>query len=411
MGHFSYTCRLTGLPITGGTRVALIPLIPNRMGFAEDKKYGKSVYVSNDGAQVFFHPLMFPIFGEYNEYGRIENIEKDDHTKILEKHFGLTIQEIADVICSGRKDDGFDDELEVVKTESKKERESAGSDDYGKPSYKKKYEILLKASATWMHRDVYDGLAKAKQSRGHRDNVDLGVPSILKALGFVEQGGVKDPITEAEEFAEKIKGLPEEEQKKKMKEFIKKITARGEKESNRVFVQGPVSLNSDGNWIEVKDNGGGIYDFKELKKYCKKKGLDLDISVIDAKDHTEQIYDYILPDTKTIDDRSRWEGDRIRNLLLAGYYSQPNEINKLYFDSIKKNGSPFMRKNIIDWHRVIPYWYATGQYLTPIGTSPQDGDREAVMTVLTVARDVLKKEIDDRDEGEIDYSQLKLNLK
>ena len=70
-----------------------------------------------------------------------------------------------------------------------------------------------------------------------------------------------------------------------------------------------------------------------------------------------------------------------------------------------------MRKNIIDWHRVIPYWYATGQYLTPIGTSPQDGDREAVMTVLTVARDVLKKEIDDRDEGEIDYSQLKLNLK
>ena len=138
--------------------------------------------------------------------------------------------------------------------------------------------------------------------------------------------------------------------------------------------------------------------------------MDLDIKEIASKDHTEQIYDYILPDTKTIDDRSRWEGDRIRHLLLTGYHSQPNEITKLYFNSIKKNGKSFLRKNIVDWHRMFPYWYATGQYLTPIGTSPQDGDREAVMTVLNVAKSVLEKEMNDRKESDDDGTQLKLKL-
>ena len=457
MGHFSYSCRLSGLPITGGDKAVLIPLIPNgpRFSYSDEKlnKYGTTHYVSNDGENVFFRPAAFPIFGEYDSYGRLENIEKDDNTQALEKYFGLTIEQIVDVICSGRKDDGYDEALTVIKKKVKLAKDSIPgeehfdkyqritgdkmpfgngnypdvrnggekpwtiirdgkrisatkeeydadfklihehyarykkwaetnpdeTDDYGKPNYEEKYKELVRMSGTWMRREIYDGLA-ARKTNDYFDKVDIGTPAILNALGFKET----TPIGTS----------------------IKNVLKPDSERYNRVFTNGPVSLNTDGNWINVKDYSG-IYSLSDLKKYCKGKGLDIDISSIDSKGLYEQIYDYILPEVKKIDHHSRWEGDRVRSMFLCERYNA-DAISAFYFKQVKENKGEFLKKNIIDWHQVKRYFYATGHYLSPVGTSPQDGEPKDVLAVVNLAKTVLEQDLKDRgyDEEEEETEEM-----
>jgi len=368
MGSFSYSCRLSGLPITGGDKAVLIPLIPNGNyydnGEEHVRKFGTTHYCSNDGPNVFFRPLAFPVFGEYDSYGCLENIEEDDNTKTLEQFFGLSIQEIVSIICSNRKDDGYDDALDVIKEGKKESR----GDDYKKPKYKKEFELLIRTSGTWMRREIYDGLAQTGSS-SWKDNLDLGIPAVLQSLGFKETGKTKD-----DRF-------------------------------NRVFTNGPVSLHSDGNWIQMIDSNG-LYNFPALKKYCKKKGLDLDIEAISKKGMYEQIYDYILPETKSVMRDGRWEGDRIRSLFLCDRH-EPSKISEFYFTETRKNGGEFLKKNIIDWHNVKGYFYIMGHYLSPVGTSPQDGEPKHTLTVINLAKTILEQDLKDRgyDEEEEEFEE------
>jgi len=118
MGHFSYSCQLTGIPITSGTPVVIVVLKPCPLFDYESdklKKYGKSSFITNEGPSVKFKPVWFPIKGTYDEYGGIENIEKDDNVEILEKFYDLTIEQLMGVVTSSRKDDGYDEDLKVVK--------------------------------------------------------------------------------------------------------------------------------------------------------------------------------------------------------------------------------------------------------------------------------------------------------
>ena len=66
----------------------MVPSGP-RYDYSDEKinKYGTTCYISNNGEEVFFKPAMFPIFGDYDDYGGMENIQEDDNTKTLEKHF------------------------------------------------------------------------------------------------------------------------------------------------------------------------------------------------------------------------------------------------------------------------------------------------------------------------------------
>ena len=459
MGHSSRTCRLSGVPITSGDNAALVALIPTSSWFDNSEKkireYGKSLYLSNEGAEVFFVPLFLPIFGKYDGYGGLENIVEDDNTKTLEKHFGLTIQEIVDIICSLRKDDGYDDALKPIKKKIKLQKDSIEGErhfdkyqritgdkmpfgnnvypeerngkyyvyregkrtlstkeqyeadykliheqyarykkwatqnpdeqnDYGNPQYEKKFEILLQASAMWMRKEVYDGLAKAKKKSGnYNDSINIGVPAILKALGFKETTSL-------------------------VKKTIKLIDKNSER-YDRTFVNGPVTLNSDGNWINVKD-ANYIYNFKALKAYCKKKGLDLDISSVEGKGLYEQIYDYIVPETSKITEPSRWEGDRIRRLFLSDRWS-PGKFSEVYYKAVKKEGNGFLRSNLIDWHKVFDYFYVTGQFLSPVSTSPQDGEPIEVLTLVNIAKQVLEQDLknkgyDEEEEDEFEEEEM-----
>lgn len=78
MGHYSHTCKLTGIPITGGTPVVLFPIRPvsNMYDNSESrlKEYGTTYMCSNEGTKLAYNPCWFPIKGTYDDYGGIEDI-------------------------------------------------------------------------------------------------------------------------------------------------------------------------------------------------------------------------------------------------------------------------------------------------------------------------------------------------
>jgi hypothetical protein len=72
MGCFNGTCALSNLPIHVGEKVVFIPLI---------KTLGTKTKFFSCGATDNFIPLGFPIIGEYNDYGGIENATTDKNNK------------------------------------------------------------------------------------------------------------------------------------------------------------------------------------------------------------------------------------------------------------------------------------------------------------------------------------------
>jgi hypothetical protein len=313
MGHFSYSCKLTGLPITGGTPVALFPMLmrANLYDNSEEqlRKYGKSSLISNDGPRLRFIPCAFPIFGKYDEYGGIEDIVEDDNTRVLEEHFGLPIAHIVSIMTSHRKDDGYDDCLTDIKnplvypdnwkkgedhikrycrlTKDKQPKWPKGDekskeykdemklyhehharyrewckidldlDNDRNPTYQEKYQPLINMSCMWVHGDVYRQLTDDKRG-GYGDKLDVGNASLLKSLGFEEIENGKD------------------------------------KRYNRQFQKDGKVIKSDGTWVNFPNEG--VYSLTDLKKACAKIGIEIDITEANKKGKIEQIYDYIIQD-------------------------------------------------------------------------------------------------------------------
>ena len=415
------TCLLSGLPITGGTPAALILLKRSKYAKyrnAGDEKYGTTNYISNEGTNFFYEPFAFPVLGEYDDYGGLD-VEENENTKVLEEYFGLPIQDIINVVTSGRKDDGYDNSLKILKKppvfpedwiegethidyykrktgdqesveefynryyQWKKDNPDP-NDDYGNPQYYEKYEELLGISAMWVHRGFYMKLTN-EETGLYFDKLDIGIPQILEAVGFKESGTSEDP------------------------------------RYNRVFTKGSISIESDGTYIQVSPREG-IYNLWSLKEYCEKKGETLDVEKVASKDRTEQIFDYLIPSFKPprsaeeiieeieksvgteeekkekirkafremLDSRSIY-GDRdpIQRILLS------NGLTKLYLRSAKEGN---LRDDMVRFWRFDTYMYACGRYYSIIGTSPQDGEREMVMKVLNSAVEALKEDMPEEEE-------------
>ena len=287
MGHFSYNCKLSNLPITDGTKVVLITMLP-QIQFDNYNKIGTTHFISNDGPNSHFRPIWYPIKGEYNGYGGIENIIKDDNTEILEKYYGLTIEEICGVITSNRKDDGYDDNLDCIKDKSKKDK-------YGNPQYLDKYKKLIRISGMWIHGEFYDKLVNEKPDN-YFNKLDMGIPHLLVALGFKQTS----------------KG-------------------KGKGRFNLVFEKDGVEVFSDGNWLD-----GQIYSLESLNEK-----VNIDLNKHQDKDRYEQLYDYVFSYyklTKTIPTQLKYVID---NAILANPIYLENAIN----GKLRKNIVEFFRFN------------------------------------------------------------------
>ena len=419
MGHFSHCCKLTGLPITGGTPVVLVPMIMRKDLYDNSettlRQYGSTYMCSNEGTRLKFMPNMFPIMGDYDDYGRIENIIKDDNTLAIEKYYGLTIEQICDIICSGRKDDGYCDSLAAIKDPKAK-------DEYGKPVYQERYKELLAVSGMWIHRDVYMKLTDKPKSSQY-DKLDLGTPALLESLGFVELIGDDLPKAGKEN--------------------------REPKRYNRAFKKGKLVIWSDGTWL----GSDSIYTLSNFADYCKTKGEHIDISIHNAKDMVEQMFDYVVPKYDgliTVDKGSNRDFKKIVASILKDkekakeqfgtdneteliliiesalsmgkvdemqmrmmhyflnterYGSEriKNPLSKIYFE-LAKEGK--IRDNMVRFWRFDRYMFACGRFYDIVGTSPQDGEHKDVMTVLDIASEVLRERIKERyDEDEEDIDE------
>lgn len=80
MGCWNGTCAISNLPIIAGEKIKML-FLDAPYGF---KELNKSAYCYPNG---IFHVGAFPIDGEYDDYGSIENVVEDVNYKLIESYF------------------------------------------------------------------------------------------------------------------------------------------------------------------------------------------------------------------------------------------------------------------------------------------------------------------------------------
>ena len=145
MGSWSVYCGISNIAITSGNKCVLLPL----------KKTEAGEYLP-------LLPSTLPIFGTYDDYGGLEDIEEDDNTKLIEEHFNCSIHDFCQRFTRGCIDSG-DVEEHLMKNEEIKN-----------------WKFMF------IDRQVYDFLITTKKSDG--GNLDFGKKEILTLLGFKYNG-------------------------------------------------------------------------------------------------------------------------------------------------------------------------------------------------------------------------------
>jgi len=98
MGSFYSTCSVSGMTLSH-QKTSVLLLIPKHDTSFENNL---NMIVSNDGCQSFFSPFGFPIHGNYDDYGYIENIQLDRGVRAIEDYFGVDIQNLLKAIGDNR---------------------------------------------------------------------------------------------------------------------------------------------------------------------------------------------------------------------------------------------------------------------------------------------------------------------
>jgi len=147
MGSWSVDCGISKIAITSGNKCVLLPLKKSRGSETRE-----------------WQPATLPIFGEYNDYGGIEAIEKDDNTAFIEEHFGVTIEEFCEFLVDGK----FTYDRSEVKPIRKKINKVDG---------------IEEMRFMWIDRQVYDFMI-TNNDEYHKGYNNYGTPEMLKLLGF-----------------------------------------------------------------------------------------------------------------------------------------------------------------------------------------------------------------------------------
>lgn len=380
MGSFSVNCGLTGMTINYGDKATLIVMKP-RESEQGNETYGSTLQVSNDATTMHFTPVWYPIHGKYDDYGRLSNIVRDDNVKILEKFYDLPIQDLVNVVTSGRKSDKFDDDLKCII-------------DPKTGKYLEKYVPILHYSGMWVHGEVYEQLT-SQAPQDDYDRLDLGTPELLEFLGFEEQTN-SDPVDAVQDGSI-------EDTKKTVIQMLDSLLNNNKERYNRVFKNGPVTLYSDGRWLN-----GSIYTLSNLKELCAEQGLDIDISEINGLTAMEQAYKLVFPNFEIpvnpsevlaffqFDTNSAQFGYLRRAVLNFDRYSRfwqhGPSIQMEYYYAIKRGE---LEDAIARFSKFDMYMYSLGRFYHVVGTGPQDGEPEWAQRVFDVAASVNRAKFDD----------------
>lgn len=86
MGCFNKIGFISSLPITMSDETVLVFMEPNKY----ERGRNSGVCYSTD----WYSPVFLPVFGEYDDYGRIENVKRTKSVEFIENFFGLDIDTI-----------------------------------------------------------------------------------------------------------------------------------------------------------------------------------------------------------------------------------------------------------------------------------------------------------------------------
>lgn len=92
MGSFDVACSVSRITINPGMPVAYFPLELYKYAYDPRAENNTLIY-----PWCYYVPVSLPIFGEYYDYGYIDQIEENASTKVIEKHFGRSIKGV----CGG----------------------------------------------------------------------------------------------------------------------------------------------------------------------------------------------------------------------------------------------------------------------------------------------------------------------
>ncbi len=150
MGSWSVSCGVSNLAITAGQKVVLLPL-----------------KLVNDWDIDKYYPATLPLFGEYDDYGGIEELQKDENTALIEKHFGISIDQFAEFLLNGKYTYDRDEAKAIAENF---EAAEIGDD-------VKNWRFM------WIDRQVYDFMVVNLNDYEKGYN-DYGTPEMLKRFGF-----------------------------------------------------------------------------------------------------------------------------------------------------------------------------------------------------------------------------------
>lgn len=371
MGSWDICCSLSGLHIGCGDAAVLIPLKTKQDLYDNEyeslRKVGRPSYCSNNAYQVLFEEPFFPIKGIYDDYGTISDLEKNEHTRLLEEYYGLTLEQIVAVLTDGRKDIALKDEYSSANQILDKNNP--------------RHMQLISYSITWIHGDLYEKLAAIKDG-----NIYCGNHNLLLDLGFTYQG----------------------------------IDSNRQR-YNKLYTKGNYSIYSDGTWLHSDDNES-LYNPESFKAHVNKSKEDIDITQLQNSSSYEQIWKYGLSDKETrlefellhmfgLESSTVVSEHMIQSLQNDIDTGKDDGFSARWLQEIKnkeinstllkaaKNGAD-LQSVVCDWNTVRSYYFILGRYLQPIGTAPQCGEPEQIKTVLELALEIVNKEILERGEYE-----------
>jgi len=339
MGSWSVSCGISNIAITSGNKCVLLPLKKSRG--RETQKWQAAT---------------LPIFGQYNDYGGIEEIEKDDNTELIEKHFGVSIDDFAVFLVDGKFTYDRGEAKEVAKRIEKFDES--------------KLKEIEEWRFMWIDRQVYDFMIINKD-KWHKGVLDYGTPEMLKLLGF--------------EFVKKSDSFKNYDPKR-----FNQLWKKGDFE---IFSDGRLMLKDDHYVYSFgKGNETSIETYFEVPKeleYLKEKSKAEAWRLLSDSDAKEEL-GWAMAD--------RYAFDRFDDLL--GKLSlQKMPLFKKYYSDLERFGDRIA--NIIILHQNL---YVMSGQLSPhvLYLTPQCGEHKKHQEILEKFAEINKTYLegyeDDEDE-------------
>lgn len=192
MGCFNKIGMISSLPIEINDETVLVFMQKNKYADTENK--GGVVYPHD-----WFVPTFLPIFGTYDDYGRIENIQDSPVIKYIEEFFGKDIEKIIDEVDDISVGRGNSDEIKSEKNNELYQNLTFGlelksvydklSSEFKEKNTKEEIKTYLKRSGRELK---IDGIGFSDSMLGSILAMKSGIEYVDPADSFIDRIGIKD---------------------------------------------------------------------------------------------------------------------------------------------------------------------------------------------------------------------------